>query len=103
MEVAATVTCLTCRIELFGVPRLLAGTSAVPLDLPAAATLADAIEALAASSPPLIGRVVRQDRRSLTPGYVMCRDSREFLRDLDAPIQPGDCLLLFAAAAGGEA
>jgi len=90
-----------CRIELFGVPRLLAGTNAVPLDLRAPATLADAIEGLAAASPPLVGSVVRPDRRSLTAGYVVCRDGREFLRDLDTAIASDDCLLLFATAAGG--
>ena len=92
---------MTCRIELFGVPRMIAGTSAVPLDLRDPATLADAIEGLAASSPSLVGAVVRHDRRSLMAAYVVCRDGREFLRDLDTAIAPDDCLLLFATAAGG--
>lgn len=90
-----------CRIELFGVPSVLAGRRAVPLALHGPATVADALEALADSCPSLVGPVVRRDRRSLTAGYTLCRGGREFLRDLGAAVEPDDSLLLFATAAGG--
>jgi molybdopterin converting factor small subunit len=66
-----------------------------------AATVADALTALAAACPALVGPVLMPDGRSLCTGYLLNRNGREFIDRADAPLADGDCLLLIASAAGG--
>jgi len=91
-----------CRIELFGVPRLLAGSPGATVDLPEGAVVADALAGLAAQCPTLLGPVMRADGRSLTAGYLLCRDGKDFVRSPDTPVEEHDHLLLFATSAGGS-
>jgi molybdopterin converting factor small subunit len=90
-------------VELFGVARLVAGTRAVTLPAPSCSTLADVVQALAAQLPALVGPVIAPDRRSLTPGYILNLNGRDFVPDLAREVQAGDAVLLIAAAAGGAA
>ncbi len=91
-----------CEIELFGVPRLLAGQKFVCLELQDDAVLGDALAALCCQFPKIAGVVAHGACRSLADGYLACRDGREFLRGETAPLQARDRLLVFAAAAGGR-
>jgi hypothetical protein len=85
-------------VELFGVPRLLAGRRSIELG-DAGPTLADVARALAAACPALIGPVVGHDGW-LLPGYQFAVDER-FTRDPAAAVRPDAALLLVASSAGG--
>jgi molybdopterin converting factor small subunit len=85
-------------VELFGVPRLLAGRRSVELG-DAGPTLADVARTLAAACPALSGPVIGEDGW-LRPGYQFAVDER-FTRDPAAPVAAGSALLLIASSAGG--
>jgi molybdopterin-guanine dinucleotide biosynthesis protein A len=82
--------------ELFGVPRLRAGVAEVQVR---AATLGDALNALADIIPALAGSVIL--RGTLHPAYRISLDGEQFLNDSSVPLAGGDRLLLLAADAGG--
>ncbi len=92
---------LTCTVELFGVARLKAKTDRVPLTLPAGANLGDALAALAAAIPNLVGPVLTADRRALMAGYTCNLNGTEFTRDLQTPLRSGDSLIILSSDAGG--
>ena len=83
-------------IELFGVPRLRAGTRSVKLD---AATLRVALDALGHALPVLDGTVLREGR--LHPAYRVCLNGDRFVSDPETALADGDVLLLLAADVGG--
>jgi hypothetical protein len=89
---------LRLRIELFGVPRLLAGQRAVEIDS-AGPTLAGVAQGLADACPALRGRVIGEDGW-LLPGYQFAVAER-FTRDPTTPVPEGTSLLLIASSAGG--
>ena len=66
-----------------------------------AATVADALTALAAACPALVGPVLTPDGHALCTGYLLNRNGREFVDRTDAPLADGDRLLLISSAAGG--
>jgi molybdopterin converting factor small subunit len=90
-----------CTVELFGVARMIARAAEVPLVLPPAATLSDLLAALAAEVPPLVGRVISADRRSLSAGYICNINGLEFVREESTPVRRGDRIVLLSADAGG--
>jgi hypothetical protein len=45
--------------------------------------------------------VIDVDQGVLIAGYVLNRNGRDFLKDADALILPGDVLLVLSSAAGG--
>ena len=101
---------MRCTVELLGVARLRAARRAVEVRLGAqrgdhggcgSATVADALIALAAACPALVGPVLTPDGRSLCTGYLLNRNGREFVDRTDAPLADGDRLLLISSAAGG--
>ena len=85
------------EVELFGVPRLLAGRARVPV---CGATLAEVAADLAQSAPQLAGPVIDVDTGWLLSGYSFVVDER-FTRDLMQPLATGASILLVASAAGG--
>ena len=102
---------MRCTVELLGVARLRAARGAVEVRLGercgdhgggGAATVADALTALAAACPALVGPVLTPDGRSLCTGYLLNRNGREFVDRTDAPLADGDRLLLISSAAGGS-
>jgi molybdopterin converting factor small subunit len=95
------ISSLTCTVELFGVPRLLAKTKEVSLSLPRQATLSDVFSALAERLPVLAGRVINSESRSLFSGYACNLNGLDFVRNPDARINPGDKIFILAADAGG--
>jgi molybdopterin-guanine dinucleotide biosynthesis protein A/molybdopterin converting factor small subunit len=92
---------IDCTVELFGVARLVANVREVPLVLPASATLADSLAALAHRLPALIGRVITADRRHLVEGCTCNLNGREFVRTAETPLKAGDRIVILSADAGG--
>jgi molybdopterin converting factor small subunit len=92
---------LTCTVELFGVPRLLAKTKEISLSLPQAATLFDVFSALAERLPVLAGRVIDAESGGLLSGYACNLNGLDFVRNPGARIKPGDKIFILAADAGG--
>lgn len=98
---AAAADQIRCTVELFGVARLLAHVSEVTLVLPAEATLAQALAALAARLPVLVGRVIGAGRDRLVDGCACNVNGLVFARTPDARIADGDRLVILPADAGG--
>ena len=92
---------IQCTVELFGIARLLARTSAIALALPAGATFSDAFAALAEKLPVLVGRVISADRTRLVDGYACNLNGLAFIRTPTAVVNPGDSLVILSADAGG--
>ena len=92
---------IECTVELFGIARLLARTSAIALALPAGATFSDAFAALAEKLPALVGRVISADRTRLVDGYACNLNGLAFVRTPTAVVNPGDSLVILSADAGG--
>lgn len=88
-------------VELFGVPRLLAKTTAISLTLPQDATLAHVYSALAERLPMLVGRVINSDRQSLSRGYSCNLNGLEFVKNATGKIHSGDRIFILSADAGG--
>ena len=97
----AAAPAIACSVELYGVARLAAGTSAVPLSLPPEATLRDALAALARERPALVGKVVDETGGGLLEGYALNVNGAAFVADLGAPVREGDAVLVLSAEAGG--
>ena len=92
---------IACTVELFGVARLVGRTRAVPLELEADATLADAFGALVRKVPALAGTVVAAHGTSLADGYACSRNGLEFVRSGAARVSAGDVIAIVSADAGG--
>jgi molybdopterin converting factor small subunit len=88
-------------VELFGVARLKAKTTTVPLTLPEGAQLCDALVALAEAVPSLVGPVLTVDRHALVNGYTCNVNGMDFTRDWQRPLRSGDRLLILSSDAGG--
>jgi hypothetical protein len=87
----------THEVELFGVPRLLAGRARIPVG---GATLAEVAASLAQCAPQLAGPVLQAETGWLLPGYSFVVDER-FTRDPSQPVVAGASILLVSSAAGG--
>lgn len=92
---------IRCTIELFGVARLVTGTSEIPLELPRGATYSKLFAVLGERLPALVGRVIAADLSRLIEGYACNVNSREFVRSPDAKIHHGDNIAILSADAGG--
>ncbi len=88
---------VTLRVELFGVPRLLAGERSV---VAAGATLGDLAADLARRNPALAGRVLDAGSGWPLDGYSFVVAER-FTRERSHPLHEGTSVLLVASAAGG--
>lgn len=92
---------VSCTVELLGVARLLAKTSAVSLSLPQEATLSHVYLALAERMPILVGRVIAPDRSNLSSGYACNINGLDFVRNPSVKVHPGDRIFIISADAGG--
>lgn len=88
-------------VELFGIPRQLAGAPEVELELPAGATLLEAVAALGGKVPGLVGRVIAEDGTSLIEPYALNLNGRAFVPSLEVRLRPGDRIVLMTRSAGG--
>jgi len=85
------------EVELFGVPRLLAGRRAV---VAAGTTLAEVATDLDRRCPALRGKVLDPATGWLLDGYTFVVDER-FTRDPAQPLAPTSTVLLVSSVAGG--
>jgi molybdopterin converting factor small subunit len=83
-------------IELFGVPRLRAGSGRFTVE---AETVSDALAALAHSAPAL-AELVSTDG-ALNAAYRLSVNADRFITDPATPLADGDTLLILAADVGG--
>jgi hypothetical protein len=88
------------RVELFGMPRLVAGARAVEVDWSPGMTLADVPARLVAACPALRSSVL-DARGELATGLLFNLNGRDFVRDPTTSLHPEDTLLLLAADPGG--
>ena len=95
----ATVTHV--RVELFGVPRILAGRKHVDLAVDPPADRAALAHSLALTCPALVGKVIRADGSDIEDGYVFNLDGTAFLPAEMPRLLEGDSLLLLSSQAGG--
>jgi molybdopterin-guanine dinucleotide biosynthesis protein A len=86
------------RIELYGIARQRAGREVV--EVPASATLGEALALLAAEIPALVGPVISAEG-GLAAGSVVSLDGERFVTDPATPIPAGKPLLLLPSSAGG--
>ena len=84
------------RIELYEGARTLAGVDAVEVE---AATLGEALAALAARHPALAPRVIDGDRPATH--WRVNRNGDAFVDDPATPLTAGDTILVVTALAGG--
>ena len=94
---------IRCRVELFGVARMIAQTREVSVTLPAGATFVDLFVQLARTVPALNGRVIHADGH-LVEGYACNVNGREFIRPASwatSRIGQDDTIALLSADAGG--
>lgn len=89
------------QIEFFGPARLAVGQKTAVLPYDAASSLAAVVGALAARYPALVGTAIAAGGRGLVEGCIFNLNGRDFVPDLDTPLQPGDTVLLITAAGGG--
>jgi hypothetical protein len=87
---------LAVTVEFYGVPRLRAGRGELAVT---AATVADALAAVAAACPGLAD--IRQPDGRLSTHYLLSLDGQRFATDPAQPLRAGDRLLLLSADAGG--
>jgi len=84
-------------VELFGVPRLLAGTRHLAV---AGRTLGDVAAALGETCPVLLGPVLDPATGWLREGYIFVAGER-FSRDPERQVGDGSAVLLVSSVAGG--
>jgi hypothetical protein len=91
-----------CVVELFGVARMKAKATRIPLTLAPGATIHDALSALAEAAPALINTVIAPDHHSLTAGFACNLNGVQFLaNDFHTELHSGDSLLILSSDAGG--
>jgi len=88
---------VTLTVELFGVPRLLAGSRAVTAS---GRTLAELAADLVRRQPVFAGRVLDAGTGWPLDGYSLVVDER-FTRERELPLRPETTVMLVASAAGG--
>lgn len=88
-------------VELFGLPRLLAGCSELELELASGARLKDVLSSLARQQASLVGRVLSSNEQGVLPHYSVSLNGDSFSDDPDTPVHPGDHILIMSTPAGG--
>ena len=87
---------MSIRVEFYGLARLHAGCAEIDVD---ATSLGEALERIAGQLPELAATCAANGR--LLPGYLANVNGREFTRDPQAHLKPGDTLLILSADMGG--
>lgn len=88
---------LDLEVELFGVPRVLAGVRSLRV---AGATLGEAAAELGVRCPALLGTVLDRETGWLLGGYTFVVDER-FTLDAGRELSPSSAVLLVSSVAGG--
>ena len=96
-----TTATVSVKVELFGIPRIHAGKTAVELAVPYPANRGSLVVALANRCPALLGHGLKEDLTDLQDGYVFNLNGLAFLGEGDFTLANGDSLLLLSSQAGG--
>jgi hypothetical protein len=89
------------KVEFLGLARELAGVTEGLVTVEDTATWRHLLRDLADQYPALLGPVIVPESHSLTVAYMLNVGGRTIVRDFDAPVQPGQRLLLMFSEAGG--
>lgn len=91
------------RVELFGLPRLIAGEKEITLRLKQDATFRDVVRALVRRYPDMIGDVVQADGETLQEPNILNLDGRRMIQahQMDDSLGAGDRIILMSMSAGG--
>ncbi|MGE3317014.1 MAG: MoaD/ThiS family protein [Planctomycetaceae bacterium] len=87
---------MTVRVEFFGLARRTAGCAFLDVE---AATLGDAIERIREELPQLASICFAD--RTLSAGYLANVNGKQFTRDPECPLKPGDSVLILSNDMGG--
>ena len=98
---AAPTTVTHVRVELFGIPRIVAGMREVGLAIEAPADRRALLHSLGQACPSLAGKVILADASDLQDGYVFNLNGTAFLEGEMPRLREGDSLLLLSNQAGG--
>ena len=96
-------TKLRVQVELFGLPRLIAGEKMIMLTFKQDATFRDTVRALAQKYPDMIGDVIQADGETLQPPNILNLNGRRMIQpdQVDETIKDGDTIVLMSMSAGG--
>ena len=84
------------HIELYGVPRLRAGTPRLTVQ---GSSVGEAIDAITLACPALSDHIINHG--SIHPAYKLSLNGERFVSDRATPLNDGDILLLLSADVGG--
>lgn len=91
------------RMELFGLPRLIAGETEIALTLKEGATFRDVVRALVRKYPEMIGDVVQADGETMQPPNILNLDGKRMVQahQMNESLSDGDRIILMSMSAGG--
>lgn len=91
----------TCRVELYGLARVLSGLRQVDLELGERASLQSVLASLGQRCPVLVGTVIKPDCSGVVEGQALNLNGLTFVADPQTRVAPGDAVLLLSNTAGG--
>ena len=91
------------QVELFGLPRLIAGEKKITLGLEEGATFRDVVRALSQRYPDMVGDVVQVDGETLQAPNILNLDGRRMIQphQMDEGLGDGDRIIVMSMSAGG--
>jgi len=89
------------KVEFLGLARELAGVTEGLVTVEDTATWRHLLRSVSEQYPGLLGPVIIPESHTLSEGYMLNIGGRTIVRDFDAPVQPGQRLLLMFSEAGG--
>ncbi len=91
------------EVELFGLPRLIAGEKRITLRLEENATFRDVVRALARRYPDMVGDVIQTDGETMQPPNILNLDGRRMVHPHHTceSLNDGDRIIVMSMSAGG--
>ncbi len=91
------------QVELFGLPRIIAGEKEITLDFGDEATFRDVVRSLAHRYPAMLGDVIQADGETLQSPNILNINGKRMIQphQVDEYIRDGDTIVLMSVSAGG--
>lgn len=91
------------QVELFGLPRIIAGERKITLSFGDDATFRDVVRSLAHRYPDMLGDVIQADGETLQSPNILNINGRRMIQphQVDESIRDGDEIVLMSMSAGG--